>query len=431
MQTMPMSDRVRAMADPTGGVWAWSPQPEGRRLIEELLILFLERCPDAARFGEGLLNETGTHITDWVGVILTPDTPETRDRLERAGFAPRTTEFVDEDIHYAFQHPVGVFPDILLTDSDRMSVGVRTESVARFFAATQLRGIEHTQGEPLARARWARVFAGDRAAMWVMERHGYDGYHLASEPAEHRIAAAHHLERFRARPRRHVEDGEGIAEALRIVRAAAEEIGPDWAADLFMKSEREFFTRTHCAAGSQHARQANAGPGWANVDHMVYGVGSAMLPMTLDFFGTLGFQGRERFATGSADAALVMEQPITRDVVVLVTPGGEGPGVSGSWAALLGESLLDAGPAGLAIRGDEELLTRQLGLHDAGASKIATRPVPGEHLEALAGQGLIDEALAHSLRNGGRIGTVLRVVSRRDGFRGLTAELLAWRTPGM
>lgn len=430
MQTMPMSDRVRAMSDPTGGGWAWAPQPEARRLIEELLILFLERCPDAARFGESLLAETGTHITDWVGVILTPDTPETRDRLTQAGFTPRTTEFVDEDIHYAFQHPNGIFPDILLTDSDRMSVGVRTESVARFFAATQLRGIEHTQGEPLARARWARVFQGDRAAMWVMERHGYDGYHLASEPAEHRIAAAHHLERFRARPRRHVDDGEGIAEALRIVHAAAEEIGPDWAADLFMKSEREFFTRTHCAAGSQHARQTNAGLGWANVDHAVYGVGGARLAMTLDFFGALGFRGRERFAVGPADTALVLEQAITRDVVVLVTGNGEGPGVSGSWTALLGESLLDTGPAGLALRGDPGLLARQIGLHDTGASKVAARPVPGEHLDTLASQGLIDDRLAHSLRNGGRIGTVLSVVSRRDGYRGLTAELLAWRAPG-
>ncbi|MBZ0172555.1 MAG: hypothetical protein K8E66_09270, partial [Phycisphaerales bacterium] len=201
MTVHPASELLQSLNDPTNAGWAWSPQPEAQRLVEELMLVFLERCPDSAAFGERIIAETGTHITDWAGVILTPDTPETRDRLDQAGYTPRTTEFVDEDIHYAFEQRLGVFPDILLTESDRMSVGLRVESIADCFAFNQLKGFEHIQGEPFARARWAPIYSGERAALWVMERHGYNGYHLAFEPAENRIAAMHHLERFRTRAR--------------------------------------------------------------------------------------------------------------------------------------------------------------------------------------------------------------------------------------
>lgn len=273
MQTMPMSDRVRAMSDPTGGGWAWAPQPEARRLIEELLILFLERCPDAARFGESLLAETGTHITDWVGVILTPDTPETRDRLTQAGFTPRTTEFVDEDIHYAFQHPNGIFPDILLTDSDRMSVGV------------------HGIGRPLLRGDAAprdRAHAGRAAGPGPLGARlpGRSGGDVGDGAA--RLRRVSPRERAggapdrRGPPSRTVprppapacgrrgRDRGGVADRARGGGGDRPGLGRG--------PVHEVRTRVLHAdalrAGSQHARQTNAGLGWANVDHAVYGVGA-------------------------------------------------------------------------------------------------------------------------------------------------------------
>lgn len=77
---MTTTETMRTMDDPTTGGWAWAPQPEARTLVEQLLVTFIEKCPEAARFGERMLADTGTHITDWVGVILTPDTPEMRER---------------------------------------------------------------------------------------------------------------------------------------------------------------------------------------------------------------------------------------------------------------------------------------------------------------------------------------------------------------
>ncbi|USN98725.1 MAG: hypothetical protein H6810_11250 [Phycisphaeraceae bacterium] len=430
MTAQPASELLQGLDDPTGSHWDWQPQPEAQQLVEELLLVFLERCPDSAALGERIVSETGTHITDWVGVILTPDTPETRERLARAGYVPRTTEFVDEDIHYAFGQPVGVFPDILLTDSDRMSVGLRVECIPDFFAINQLKGFEFVQGEPFARARWAPIFRGERAALWVMERHGYDGYHLAFEPAENRIAAMHHLERFRTRARCFGNGCDGLADAERAVGAAADELGAHWAAALFMQAEYEYFVRSHCAATAQANRQHAIGLGLTNVDHLVYASSAMRLPRTLDLFAVLGFAARERVPLGAGDTAHILEQPVNRDVVAVVAPSEGSPGRAGSWTALLGESLLASGPAALALRGDPDELARQLGLHDPGTSKVAACPIPADTIEAAAADGLLDDGFARSLRTGGQIGPALTVLSRRDGFRGFTPEMLAWRTPG-
>jgi hypothetical protein len=420
---------MRTMNDPTPGNWDWQPQPAARALVEERLVAFLGKCPEAARFGEQLLADTGTHITDWVGVILTPDTPETRERLEAAGYVPRTTEFVDADIHYAFWNPGASTPDILLTEADRMSVGLLIDSVADFFAANQLSGVDHIQGEPHARARWAQVAQGDGAALWVFERHGYNGFHLKFEIAEHRIAAAHHLERLRARARRG-DQARALEQVERAVRAAADELGPDWAADLFMQAEREFFLRNHCAAKAQCARQAMLGMGMPNIDHLVYACATPHLAGVLELFATLGFERRESFAVGAADTATVLEQPVTGHVVAIVSPAGDAPGSAGSWARLVGEGLLASGPAGLALRGEHDTLVNLIGLPADGNGTVASIPVSGERLETAARDGLIDDGIAHTLRNGGVIGPVLSLVSRRDGSRVLTPDTLAWRIPG-
>lgn len=422
---MTMTETMETMTDPTTGNWNWTTQPGARQLVEELLIALLEKCPEAARFGDRLLTETGTLITDWVGVILTPDTPDIRARLEATGYIPRTTEFVDADIHYAFWNPAASTPDILLTESDRMSVGLLVDSVADFFAANQLLGIDHIQGEPLARARWAQVAQGEGAALWVFERHGYDGYHLKFEIAEHRIAAMHHLERFRARHRRG-DQARGFEEVDRAIRAAADELGAEWAASFFMRSEREFFTRNHCAAASQRARQALLGLGMVNIDHTVYASSAQAHGPTLDLFAVLGFQRRETLEIGDTDSVAVLEQPVTRDIVAVVSPSGDAPGNAGSWTRLLGESIVAAGPAGIALRGNTDALGPLLGITDQVPGAIAPIPVAAARVESLEADGLIDARIAKDLRAGGMLGPILGLVSRSDGGRAITPDTLAW-----
>lgn len=429
---MTTAQTVPTMDDPTTGDWAWTAQPEARRLVEESLIAFVGKCPEGARFGERLLKETGTHITDWVGVILTPDTPETRARLEAAGYVPRTTEFVDADIHYAFWHPGASTPDILLTESDRMSVGLLVDSVADFFAANQLAGVDHIQGEPLARARWAQVAQGEGAALWVFERHGYDGFHLKFEIAEHRIAAMHHLERFRAR-HRGGDQARAFDEIEQAARAASDELGADWAASLFMRAEREYFVRHHDGAFGQATRQGVVGLGLANVDHAVYASCGSGLARTLEVFAVLGFRRRESFDVGQGDLATVLEQPVTGDTVVVVSPSGDAAGGSGSWARLIGESLAAGGPAGMALRGEADTLGAHLGFgakEGHNAASVHGIAVSQDQADMLAAEGLVEQTVADAIRSGAAIGPVLSLVSRCEGSRSLTAESIAWRVPG-
>lgn len=418
---MSSAPTIRTMDDPTQGDWNWEPQPGARELVERLLLTFIEKCPEAARFGERLLTHTGTHITDWVGVILTPDTPETRAALEAAGYAPRPTEFIDADIQYAFWNPAASTPDILLTESPRMSVGLLIDSVADFFAANQLSGVDHIQGEPHARARWAQVAQGDGAALWVFERHGYDGFHLKFEIAEHRIAAAHHAERFRARARR--ADQAGVLDELtRAVCAAADELGADWAADLFMCAEREYFLRTHPGAKAQYLRQHAMGLGMANIDHIVYACSQEALPGTIELFAKLGFERRETFAVTDEDWATVLEQPVTGHVIAIVSPPGDAPGMSGTVVALLGEGLLSAGPSGLALRGEIETIADHIGV-PPGAT--------GVRAEVCAETTPFQQPDEAGMPLGGEIGPVLTMISRVDGGKGLALETLAWEAPSV
>ena len=427
---MTTTDTMRTMNDPTAGGWAWVPQPEARTLVEQLLVTFLEKCPEAARFGEKMLTDAGTHITDWVGVILTPDTAEMRERLAAAGYVPRVTEFVDADIQYAFGNPAASTPDILLTESDRMSVGLLVDSVADFFAANQLDGVDHIQGEPIARARWAQVAQGEGAALWVFERHGYDGFHLKFEIAEHRIAAVHHLERFRARARGG-DQANAFERAERAVRAAADELGADWAASLFMRAEREYFVRNNCGAMSQRNRQAAVGLGMANIDHAVYACSSGSRAATLDLFAELDFMKRETVSLAHGDEASVLEQPVTGDVIAIVTPAeNEVPSGAGTFTRLVGESLITAGPAGIAFRGEHTTLGSSLGIPAEGDRAVASVPVSSAAIDDAAANGHIEDGIAHSLRSGDVIGPVVSLVSRGDGSRAITPAQLAWRVPG-
>lgn len=421
------------LSDPTGDNWNWAPQTNARELIEELLLAFFANCPDAARFGERCHAETGTHISDWAGVILTPDTPETRRRLDAAGYQPRETEFVDADIHYAFSQPCAPLPDVLLTESDRMSLGIHIDSVADFFAANNIPGIAAVQGEPVARSRWARAFEGDTAALWVFERHGYDGYNLSPEPAESRIAALHHEERFRARDRAPVstEDTDNAFDQLALAfNAAADELGPNWAADIFIAAETEHFATKHPAARLQAARQRTLGLGLANTDHLVYAASHANLGRTLDLFNILGFVARESIDLTAGDKAHVIQQPVNGHVVAIVAPATDQPSHAASCAALFGESILTAGPVGVGIRGDTKALAASLELAGPGPCKVAPTTIEEDAIAAAAASGKLDEGFAQSLRNGGVIGPVLTAVCRHDATRRLTPDSLAWRTPG-
>jgi len=437
--------------DPTEGGWNWQPQPEAQKLIDDLLSTFSTRCPEAVRLAERMHAETGTRFKDWVGLVLTYDTPELRSRLESAGFEPITNEFYDADIHYAFECRKGLFPRILLSDTDRMSVGVKVESVADFFAAQHLTGIERVEGEPLSRARWAKVHDGDRAALWVMERHGYNQFALTDDTPEDRIAAQHFLERFRGRRRRFDNAAQGFDDLDRLLDAAIEEIGRDWACDLFFKAEREYWMTRNTAGRVQHARQQRLGLGWANHDHHTYRNGREHYTRMIGVFEKLGFHCRERFYAGGEAGwgAQVLEHEATGitifadvDMTAEEVRGdfaheGFGPkpdvGTIGLWCHLHGESLFEAGMHHLECQFDHAALIEQLEA-DSGIKTMDPfttfpylRQAFTEGERWIVSEGRIASALergwisadeAEAFRTAGALGSHLENLERNDGFKG-------------
>ena len=452
MTSVPTTETSSALdLDPTGGDWNWQPQPDAQRVIDELLLTFGGRCPEAMKLAERMKNETGTRFKDWVGLILTPDTPEMRERLEAAGFEPIPNEFYDADIHFAFECRKGLFPRVLLTESDRMSVGIKVESVADFFAAQHLTGIDRVEGEPLSRARWAKVFDGDRAALWVCERHGYNEFGLTNDMPEDRIAAQHFLERFRARPRSYADPAQGFDELDRLLDAAIDEIGRDWACDLFFKGERDYWMTRNTAARVQYARQQALGLGWANHDHHTYRNSREHYTRVIAVFEKLGFFCRERFYAGGEAGwgAQVLEHPVTGVTIfadVDMTPEevkgdfahegfGEKDdlGTIGLWCHLHGESLLDAGMHHLECQFDHHALVEQL----EGESGIKTMDpfttfpylrqaftegerwvVREDRLSVAIEKGWITAEQAEAFRTTGALGSHLENLERNDGFKG-------------
>ena len=444
--------------DPTGGNWSWEPQPAAQAFVDELLGLFLDRCPDADELAGRMHDETGTRFKDWVGVILTPDTPEARERLEETGFTPITTEFADADIQFAFEHRLGLFPNILLTESDRMSVGVRVERIDDFFAAQRIAGIEHVQGEPLSRARWCKAFDGDRAALWVMQRTGYNGFGLTVESAEERIASSHHLERLRCRPRDFGTTAEAETQAFDhlngMLDAAIDELGRDWACDLFFQAERDYWMRYNTAARVQHARQQRLGLGWANHDHHTYRCSRENYPRVIAVFEKLGFYCRERFYAGEQAGwgAQVLEHPVTGVVIFAdvdmsadeiegdfshegfeARAADHPAGTVGLWVALHGESLLRAGMHHLECQFDHHALAEQLESR-AGIRTMEPFtafpflrqaftegerwPVDESRLSACVKLGWITQAEAESFREHGALGSHLENLERNNGYKG-------------
>ncbi|MEM7755776.1 MAG: hypothetical protein AAF297_09095 [Planctomycetota bacterium] len=452
MTTVPSAaTSTNASLDPTGGNWDWQPQPDAQKLIDELLITFTSRCPDALRLAERMNAQTGTRFKDWVSLILTQDTPRARERLAANGFEPIANEFYNDDIHFAFECRKGLFPRILLTEADRMSVGIKAESVADFFAAMQIPGIERIEGEPLSRARWAKVFDGDRAALWVCERHGYDQFGLTDDLPEDRIAAQHFLERFRARPRSYDNPAEGFAELGRLVEAAIDEIGRDWACSLFFQAEREYWMGRNTAARVQFARQQRLGLGWANHDHHTYRNSREHYTKVIEVFEKLGFHCRERFYAGGEAGwgAQVLEQPTTGIVIFAdvdmtadevkgdFAHDGFGPkddlGTIGLWCHLHGESLLDAGMHHLECQFDHAALVDQLE-SEAGIKTMDPFTdfpylrqaftegerwiVREDRLSTALDKGFITAEQADAFRTTGALGSHLENLERNDGFKG-------------
>ena len=429
----------------------WEPQPKGQALVNELVADFLARCPEAERLKNRMKAESGTRFVDWVDYITVPKTTANiLTRLADAGFVRTPHEGASE----CYVNDKGIFPAIIVCNSQTTRVAIKVASVADFLFAQRVAASGQIQGGPGSQLRMVKAFEGTNAELWACERHGTRGFEAKDSDPSKVIAAMRHLEALRSRKRDFATSSEGFAEIHRILDAAIREIGRDWTCDLFFESERNYWQSKNHAAQFQYGRQQALGLGWANHDHHTYRSSREAYKDLISVLEKLGFHCRERFYAGAEAGwgAQVLEQPVTGITIFAdVDMSAEELlgdfahtglaaraqlGTIGLWCALHGEAMLEAGMHHLECQFDWHALRDQMQEADIRTmDPFTTFPylrqafTQGEHwkvsesrLAALVARKQITPQQAEDFRNHGALGSHLENLERNDGFKGFNQQ---------
>ncbi len=422
----------------------WVLQPKADQFVKETLEAFLKRCPGAARLKERMLNETGIRMLDILDHMVLPAAVGLEDRLRDAGFI--TKQLSGADLCYV--HEDGLFPDIVIRPKGSIQIFMAVEFVADFLAAHNL-SVE-VEGKPWSPYRRAKVWEGDRAEFWIVERHGHVGFDVPNPTDEQIVQSLRHLEVFRSRRRLFTDEIKGFDSLDALIDRAIEDLGVHWTCFLFFLVEREYWQRRNKAAQVQKARQDVLGLGWVNDDHHTFDTSRPLFTRTIRTLEKLGFYCRERFYAGSEAGwgSQILEQPALGIIIFAdldLTPEElEGDYAhlpkeplkdlrrAGMWCALHGESLLEAGINHLECMYDSKALHQQLqniGIewmkpfsdfpHLYQELTLGERwPVREERLQRLLAQGYITKEDAEDFRKNGAIGSHLENLERNQGFKG-------------
>jgi hypothetical protein len=301
--------------------------------------------------------------------------------------------------------------------------------------------------------------------LWVIERHGHQGFAPPKTTSNQIAAASRHLDAFRRRERSLGSDTEAFRRARELFAAAADDLGTPWACDQFFQSEREYWQSRNHAARVQYERQQRLGLGWANHDHHTYRSSRAAFTDLIATLEQMGFHCRERFYAGreAGWGAQVLEQPHCRIVIfadVDLSPeelSGDFAhepleerdelGTVGLWCELHGEAFLQAGMHHLECQFDFDAARKQLAA--AGVETMApftdfaflrqafTRgemwPVDPKRIERLLAEGRISAEQADRFRREGALGSHLEILERNDGYKGFNqtgvSEIIARTDP--
>ncbi|MGD9689031.1 MAG: hypothetical protein AB7K52_01245 [Phycisphaerales bacterium] len=429
----------------------WEPQPEGQKIVSELVHDFLVACPAAADLAEKMKSVTGTRFIDWVDHIQTPKTEAISARLKSAGFTPAPAPGAPGQ----WVHHGAMFPAIVLVSGAVTRVAIKVDRVADFLAAWKIPLSHGVEGLPHSPFRRACVFAAKTAELWAVGRHGYRGYEIPKVDALTCLRSVEHLESFRRRKREWETDAEGFAHAAGLIDAAVADLGTDWTCDLFFTSEREYWQRKNRAAQVQKGRQDKLGLGWANHDHHTYRSSRGSFKHLMECLFKLGFKCRERFYAGAEAGwgAQVLEQPVAgitifADVDMSAEelrgnfareglPERKQLGTVGLWCGLHGEAFLQAGMHHLECQFDWHLLKAQLQAeaHIKTMDPFTTFPylrqaftegerwpVDPRRIFMLLEKGQITARQAEQFHKHGAIGSHLENLERNDGYKGFNQQ---------
>jgi hypothetical protein len=430
----------------------WSPQPEAAQSAHDLLHEACSASSRLAAFAQDLGDRTGTRLFDWVDHFKLPVDHRLVGRLGELGFQAAPSTHGD-----VWRHAEALVPSILVRDSAGIAVAIKVESVddfleandwARTFVGSADDG--RIRGAAGGQFRLARVAEEQEVELFIVERHGWP--HFATiQNSPHEIAAAHrHFCAFRERRRAFAQDAKGFAHASELIRAAADEIGVDWACDRFFAAERDYWQSRNRAAQIQKARQDALGLGWANHDHHTYRSSRENFALLVRVLEELGFELRERFYAGreAGWGAQVLEQPragvvifadvdlaaeeVADDFAHEPLPPRSELGTVGLWCRLHGESFLEAGMHHLECQFDYTSARAQLASQEVASMDPFTNfdylkqcftegqiwPVEPSRIDALLNDRLITHEEAARFRTDGALGSHLEILERNDGYKG-------------
>ena len=430
----------------------WKIQPMAARWVTRALDALAARNPVIQKLAYQLHEFTGTRLVDWVDHLALSDT----DSLGLIGELADVGYSLDDQHGPAvWRHSLGMFPPVIV-NSGRTGIALRCDNVeAAIMALPPALGLHRIDSEQVVGPRggmYRHVVLDERvdSGLWLVERHGYDRFGCSENSPQQIAAAVQHLDTFRKRQRAFPEVESGFREAANLFNAAADELGTDWACDLFFIAEREYWQGRNRAGSVQYERQNRLGLGWANHDHHTYRSSRAAFPHLIALLELMGFQCRERFYAGKEAGwgAQVIEQPQARVVIfadVDLSPEEvaadfahetlaerEHLGTVGLWCELHGEAFLEAGMHHLECQFEFDAAKAQLaaaGIESMNPftyfphlkqcfTKGETWPVDPKRVERLLRQRQISPEQSDRFRHDGAIGSHMEILERNDGYKG-------------
>lgn len=432
--------------------FVWKTQPAAARWVTRTIESLAARNPVIAKLAGQLRDFTGTRLVDWVDHFDLSDDSALGliGELADIGYTQQT----DADAN-VWRHPLGMFPPVIV-NCGRTGLALRCDCVdAARLALPAMLGLHPIDAEQVIGPRggmYRHVMLDDHveAELCLVERHGYAGFGMISNTPQEIAKAAHHRDVFLMRERAFDTMEAGFRHASELFAAAADDIGADWACDLFFAAEREYWAKRNRAGAVQYERQNRAGLGWANHDHHTYRSSRAAFPQLIAILEQMGFQCRERFYAGreAGWGAQVIEQPNARVVIfadVDLSPEevaddfAHSPlaersqlGTVGLWCELHGEAFLEAGMHHLECQFDFDAARAQLakdGIESMAPftdfphlrqafTKGEIFPVSVQRIERLLQSGRITAEQADRFRKEGAIGSHMEILERNDGYKG-------------
>jgi len=428
---------------------------------------FLSSNNVAREISERMRNETSTRFFDWIDHMAIPSGSVEEDALTELGFKenPRVSRGNRTRI---FEHQKSILFPLALSSENTVKVVLRPENLElfiqmneRYYHWPDLRqtgeghSVYNLGEEYWSSCKSALLSSQGESELWAIERFGYDGYKpegIRRTKNGERVVIV--LVKLLTRQRCFKNEREGIEATLELIKDCCQTLSEAQVAELFFRSERQYWQNRDRGGQVQKARQDRLGLGWGNHDHHTFRSSRENFQLLIEVFETMGFKRREQFFAGEEAGwgAQVLEHPVCgitifadvdisseeRDRNFADEPmeAQSKLGTVGLWVALHGESILSAGMHHLAARVDFEHATKALQKHGVRSLspfsnfdflkqafvESEKRPVDERRMASLTKRKLVSQDRHASFLESGAISSHLEVIQRGQGFKGFNQD---------